>query len=197
MPFLVIGSLKAQGPGTSPANMISPTAAVLVKQIVVKESLPNYDSLLATLDASFFIGYDTVYMPVEYDANGTPTAFDNVVVQVKKEPYFPMIYDTSEVLTALITLPKLDSVDIYKIHFRLGDRSDQGFSLMNKVLETDAPGTGKIEFAQTDDYSLVIINLGETFVDKDYYRGEIILENARGDLSPLFSFSSDQLIGGQ
>lgn len=188
-------SLYAQGNGNSTKSIPAPNGVTLAQQKVVREILPDYKSLLAGMTPDQLIGYDTVYKPVKYNKNGFPTEFAREIVRVKREPQFPVLHDTAEVLTAMITLPRLDNIEIYKIHFRLGENRKQGYTLLNTVFQSDNPVSGPVEMIQTSDFTVIVLDLGKGPAGRNFYFGEVVLETLEGNKSPVFRFSTDQLIG--
>ena len=188
-------SVNAQRNGISTNSIPVPNGVTLAQQKVVREVHPDNKSLPADRESRLAIRYDTVYKPVKYNRNGFPTELTYEVVPVKTEPPVRVLHDTMEVLTAMITLPRLDDIEIYKVYFRLGENRQQGYSLLNTVFQSDNPASGPIEMVQTEDFTLIVLNLGKEVAGRKFYFGEVVLESLEGVKSPAFRFSTDQLIG--
>lgn len=189
--FVVIGTqtfLAAQPDAGNPS--LTPNGVVLTRQTIVKEIVPNYDSLMLTIDTASLYHYETVYMPVQYDLAGEVTAYDYVTTTVKDAPYFPIKYVSSEVLMAVITLPKAESLDIGRLFFKLGENSTTGYNLLDATYQT-TNSTSPYEVVNTEDFTVLIINLGSNFVNKPSYLGQVVIQqNSTGALTSPFVFSA-------
>jgi len=187
--FLILQTLLLAQDGGGGSALPTPNGVVLTQETVVREIALNYDSLLQTIDSASLYHDETLYIPVQYDENDNPIAYDYVTVKVKDEPKLPILYDTSEVLMALITLPKSDTLDIGRLFLKLGESSQTGYNLLDTAYQP-SESSNPYEVIKAEEFTVIVINLGTAFSGMPSYYGQVVFQTTAGTMSAPYYFSA-------